>query len=47
MLVRCRAKDHEVVGNAAEEAAKEYKETMKGKEVEVKVDEKERLPEES
>lgn len=44
VLVRCRKRDTELVKRAAEEAKKEYKQNMK-KDVEVTVDEKERLPE--
>ncbi|PSK33531.1 V-type proton ATPase subunit E [Elsinoe australis] len=46
VLVRCRKRDTELVKRAAEEAKKEYKQNMK-KDVEVTVDEKERLPEDS
>ena len=46
VLVRCREKDGDVVRRAAEEARAEYVEAL-GKEVEITVDEKERLPEES
>jgi len=45
VTLRCRKKDDEVVRKAAEAARSEYKENMKGKEVEVQVDEKDRLPE--
>jgi len=45
--VRCRKKDTEVVKKAAESAKKEYAEKLKGREVEITVDEKENLPEES
>jgi len=45
--VRCRKKDVEVVKKAAESAKKEYAEKLKGREVEITVDEKENLPEES
>ena len=47
VLVRCRKQDHDLVGKAAEDAKKEYKENMKGKDVEIVVDEKERLPEDT
>lgn len=43
--VRCRKQDDEIVKKAAKAAAEEYKEKMSGKEVEIKVDGKERLPE--
>ncbi|KAF2770334.1 vacuolar ATP synthase subunit E [Teratosphaeria nubilosa] len=43
--LRVRKKDEEVVKKAVEEARKEYKEKMGGREVEVVVEEKERLPE--
>jgi len=46
VVVRCREKDRGVVEKAAGEAAGEYKEKME-KEVEVKVDEKNYLPEDS
>ena len=45
--VRCRKKDVEVVKKAAESAKKEYAEKLKRREVEITVDEKENLPEES
>lgn len=45
VLIRCRKPDAEVVKKAAEAATEEYKKNMKGKDVEVKVDDKERLPE--
>jgi V-type H+-transporting ATPase subunit E len=45
--VRCRKKDVEVVKKAIEGAKKEYADNLKGREVEVTVDEKENLPEES
>ena len=45
--VRCRKRDVEVVKKAAESAKKEYAEKLKGREVEITVDEKENLPEES
>jgi len=45
VTLRCRKKDAEVVKKAAESARSEYKEKMGGREVEVSVDEKERLPE--
>lgn len=45
--VRCRKKDTEVVKKAIEGAKKEYSEKLKGREVEVAVDEKDYLPEES
>jgi V-type H+-transporting ATPase subunit E len=45
--IRCRKKDTEVVKKAIEGAKKEYSENLKGREVEVTVDEKENLPEES
>ena len=45
VVLRCRKKDAEAVKSAAEAASKEYKEKMKGKEVEVVVDEKDRLAE--
>lgn len=45
ITLRCRKKDDEVVKKAAQAASKEYKENMKGREVEVVVDEKERIPE--
>ena len=45
--IRCRKKDTDVVKKAIEGAKKEYSENLKGREVEVSVDEKENLPEES
>lgn len=45
--VRCRRKDNDIVKKAVEAAKKEYSEKMKGREVEVMIDEKESLPEES
>ncbi|KAL1311222.1 hypothetical protein AAFC00_001413 [Neodothiora populina] len=45
--VQCRAKDVDAVKKAAEAASSEYKEKLKGKEVEVSIDEKDSLPEES
>jgi len=47
VLVRCRKTDQDVVKKAAESAKKEYAENLKGKEVEIEIDEKETLPEES
>ncbi|EMC94439.1 hypothetical protein BAUCODRAFT_149592 [Baudoinia panamericana UAMH 10762] len=47
VVVRCRKQDVEVVGKAVEAARGEYKEKMGGREVEVVIDEKERLPEDS
>lgn len=45
VLVRCRKKDDEVVKKAGESAKQEYKKNMNGREVEIQIDEKERLPE--
>ncbi|KAM0712406.1 hypothetical protein Q7P37_011502 [Cladosporium fusiforme] len=45
--IRCRRKDNDVVKKAIEGAKKEYSEKLKGREVEVTIDEKESLPEES
>ena len=45
VLVRCRKKDDEVVKKAGKSASEEYKKNMNGREVEVVVDDKERLPE--
>lgn len=45
VTLRCRQKDSDIVKKAAEKASKEYKEKMGGREVEVSVDEKERVPE--
>lgn len=45
VTLRCRKKDDEAVKKAAEAARDEYKEHMKGKEVEIVVDDKDRLPE--
>lgn len=46
VLVRCRSKDDEVVSKAADDAKKEYKEKL-GKDVDISIDEKEKLPEET
>ncbi|PNS14746.1 V-type proton ATPase subunit E [Sphaceloma murrayae] len=46
VLVRCRKGDDSVVKKAADDAKKEYKDKV-NKEVEIVVDEKERLPEDS
>lgn len=45
--IRCRKKDDELVKKAAEAAKKEYKEKTKAQDVEIVIDEKERVPEES
>lgn len=45
VLVRCRKKDDDVVKKAGESAKQEYKKSMDGREVEITIDEKERLPE--
>lgn len=45
--VRCRSKDDDVVNKAADAAKAEYKEKMNGREVEVVIDEKEKLPEDA
>ena len=47
VLVRCRKKDDESVKKAGESAKQEYKKNMNGRDVEIVVDDKERLPEES
>lgn len=47
ITVRCRQKDDELVNKAIESAKAEYKENVKGRDVEITIDEKERLPEES
>ena len=44
VLVRCRKQDKDLVGRAAEDAKKEYKDSM-NKDVEVQIDEKDPLPE--
>ncbi|KAG8629052.1 hypothetical protein KVT40_002917 [Elsinoe batatas] len=46
VLIRCRKKDVELVKKAAEEAKKEYKDNLK-KDVEIVIDEKDRLPDDS
>jgi len=46
VYVRCRKQDQEVVKKAAEDAKKEYKDNMNGKDVEVAIDEKDQLPDE-
>ena len=43
--LRCRKKDNDVVKKAAEKAREEHKKAMNGRDVEIVVDEKERLPE--
>lgn len=43
--LRCRKKDDAAVKKAAEQAREEFKKNMNGRDVEIKVDEKERLPE--
>lgn len=45
VLVRCRKADEELTKKAAGQATEEYKKNMKGKDVEVVVDTKERLAE--
>lgn len=45
--VRCRSKDDHVVRKAADAAQAEYKEKMHGRETEIKIDEKDKLPEET
>jgi len=45
--IRCRKKDDDIVKKAAEAAKKEYKEKTKAQDVEIVIDEKERVPEES
>ncbi|KAK3073392.1 V-ATPase V1 sector subunit E [Teratosphaeriaceae sp. CCFEE 6253] len=45
VTLRCRKKDEEVVKKAAGKAKRTYKEKMDGREVEIVVDGKERLPE--
>ena len=45
VLLRCRKKDGESVKKAAEKARVEYKKNMKGRDVEIVIDDKERLPE--
>lgn len=47
VLVRCRAKDDDLVKKAAADASTEYSEKLKGREVEIAIDDKEKLPEES
>lgn len=47
VIVRCRAKDNDIVSKAADDAKAEYKDKMKGREVNVEIDEKEKLPAES
>lgn len=47
VVIRCRKKDDDVVKKAAEKAKEEYKKNLNGKDVEVTIDDKERLPEES
>lgn len=45
--VRCRQKDDQIVEKAADEAKAEYKEKTNGHEVEIDIDQDEKLPEES
>ncbi|CAD0111098.1 unnamed protein product [Aureobasidium uvarum] len=45
--VRCRSKDDDVVRKAADAAQAEYKEKMNGRETEIKIDDKDKLPEET
>lgn len=45
VTLRCRKKDQDVVKKAAEKAREEHKKAMKGRDVEISIDEKERLPE--
>jgi V-type H+-transporting ATPase subunit E len=45
VFIRCRKKDEGVVKRAGEKAGEEFKKSMNGREVEVKVDERESLPE--
>ncbi|THY35227.1 vacuolar ATP synthase subunit E [Aureobasidium pullulans] len=45
--VRCRSKDDHVVRKAADAAQAEYKEKMNGRETDIKIDDKNKLPEET
>ena len=45
VLVKCRQKDDDMVKRAAEKAAEEFKTNMKGKEVDISIDDKDKLPE--
>jgi V-type H+-transporting ATPase subunit E len=45
--VRCRSKDDDVVRKAADAAQAEYKDKMNGRETEIKIDGKDKLPEET
>ena len=47
VTVRCRAKDDNLVSKAADAAKAEYADKLKGKEVDIEIDSKEKLPEES
>lgn len=47
VYVRCRAKDNDVVKKAAKDATAEYKEKLNGREVDISIDDDEKLPEES
>ena len=47
VVVRCRKEDQDVVKKAGEKAREEYKKNLKGHDVEIVIDEKERLPEDS
>lgn len=45
VYVRCRTKDNDVAQKAAKDASAEYKEKLNGREVDVSIDEDEKLPE--
>ena len=47
VVVKCKKEDHDKVKKASEKAKEEYKKNLKGQDVEIQVDEKDRLPEES
>lgn len=47
VLIRCRKKDEGVVKKAGEQAKAEFKKNMNGRDVEIKIDDRDKLPEES
>ena len=47
VLLRCRKKDEEVMKKVVPKAKEEYKKNMNGREVEIVIDDKERVPEQS
>ncbi|KAG9656122.1 putative ATP synthase subunit E, partial [Aureobasidium melanogenum] len=47
ITLRCRSKDDDVVRKAADAAQAEYKDKMSGRDLEISIDEKDKLPEET